>query len=83
MLFFVPYLYVFAAYLKLRRRRDVTSLLAGVVGFASVVLSIALSFVPASDIQNKVAFEAKVVGGVVGFMAIGIWLALRAGRRRT
>ncbi len=80
-LFFVPYLYVFAAYLKLRRRRDLTSLLAGVVGFASVVLSIALSFVPASDIQNKVAFEAKVIGGVVGFMAIGLWLALRAKRR--
>ena len=29
-LFFVPYLYVFAAYLKLRRRRDRTSLVAGV-----------------------------------------------------
>jgi amino acid transporter len=76
-LFFVPYLYVFAAYLKLRRRRDVTSLLAGVVGFASVVLSIVLSFLPASDIHNKVAFEAKVIGGVVGFMAIGLALAKR------
>ena len=80
-LFFVPYLYVFAAYLKLRRRRGVTSLLAGAVGFAAVVLSIALSFVPASDIQNKVAFEAKVIGGVVGFMAIGLWLARRAEAR--
>jgi amino acid transporter len=79
-LFFVPYLYMFAAYLKLRRRRDVATLTAGIVGFAAVVLSIALSFIPASDVTNKVAFEAKVIGGVVVFMAIGLVLAGRKAR---
>jgi len=76
-LFFIPYLYMFAAYLRLRRRRGLASLTAGSFGFAAVVLSITLSFVPASDIQNKFAFEAKVIGGVVGFMGIGLWLAWR------
>jgi glutamate:GABA antiporter len=76
-LFFIPYLYMFAAYLRLRRRRDLASLAAGVVGFAAVVLSIILSFIPASEIENPAAFEAKVIGGVVGFMGIGLLLARR------
>jgi amino acid transporter len=76
-LFFIPYLYMFAAYVRLRRRRDLSSLAAGVVGFAAVVLSIILSFIPASEIENPAAFEAKVIGGVVGFMGIGLLLARR------
>jgi amino acid transporter len=78
-LFFIPYLYMFAAYLRLRRRRGLGSLAAGVVGFAAVVLSIVLSFIPATGIENAAAFEAKVIGGVVGFMGIGLWLARRGG----
>jgi len=36
-----------------------------------------LAFVPAADVANPLSFELKVVGGVVGFMGIGWWLALR------
>jgi glutamate:GABA antiporter len=78
-LFFIPYLYMFAAYLVLRRRRTWWTFLTGCTGLAAVVLSIGLSFVPSGDIQNPLVFEAKVVGGVVGFMGIGLWLARRAG----
>jgi amino acid transporter len=78
-LFFIPYLYMFAAYLLLRRRRTLWTFLTGWTGLAAVVLSIGLSFVPSGDIQNPAAFEAKVVGGVLGFMGIGLWLARRAG----
>jgi amino acid transporter len=77
-LFFIPYLYMFAAYLRLRRRRTIWSALTGWVGLAAVVLSIALSFVPGAGIQNPAAFEAKVIGGVVGFMGIGLLLARRS-----
>jgi amino acid transporter len=80
-LFFIPYLYLFAAYLKLRRHRTAWSLWSGVIGFAAVVLSIVLSFIPGADIKNPVAFEVKVIAGVVGFMGVGFLLVARSGRR--
>jgi glutamate:GABA antiporter len=82
-LFFIPYLYLFAAYLRLRRRRTLATATAGWVGLGAVLLSIALAFVPAADIVNPAAFEAKVVGGVIGFMGLGVLLAARGVRERT
>ncbi len=81
-LFFIPYLYLFAAYLRLRRRRTVRTALAGCVGLGAVALSIGLSLVPPA-VENPVAFEAKVIGGVVVFMGIGGWLGVRGVRQRT
>ena len=81
-LFFIPYLYLFAAYQRLERRRTLLTQGAAWVGFAAVVLSIGLAFVPGAEIANPVAFEAKVVGGVVGFMGIGFLLARRGASAR-
>jgi amino acid transporter len=82
-LFFVPYLYMFAAYVRLERRRTPLRLAAGWVGLGAVLLSIALAFVPTTDVANPVAFEAKVVGGVLGFLGLGVVLAARAVSGRT
>jgi amino acid transporter len=82
-LFFIPYLYVFAAYLRLRRERNARTALVGVVGLASVALSILLGFVPPADELRPWLYEAKVVGGVIGFMAIGLLLAGRRLRAHT
>lgn len=82
-LFFVPYLYVFAAYLRLRRRRGLRTAVTGVVGFLAVVLSIVLGFVPPGDEPHPAWYETKVVGGVVLFMVIGWFLARRGVRDRT
>jgi len=76
-LFFIPYLYLFAAYLRLRRERTPLGLAAGWAGLFAVLLSIGLAFVPAADVANPLAFEAKVVGGVVGFMGAGLVLLRR------
>jgi glutamate:GABA antiporter len=76
-LFFIPYLYLFAAYLRLRRVRTPLGSAAGWAGLAAVLLSIALAFVPAADVANPLAFEAKVVGGVVVFMGVGLALVRR------
>jgi glutamate:GABA antiporter len=76
-LFFIPYLYVFAAYLRLRRERSPRTALVGVAGLAAVALSILLGFVPPADEPGPWLYEAKVVGGVIGFMAIGLLLAGR------
>jgi amino acid transporter len=75
-LFFIPYLFMFAAYLKLRRQRTPATTLAGWSGIASVALAIVLAFVPPAD--DPLGYELKVAGGVAVFMAIGWGLAARA-----
>jgi amino acid transporter len=82
-LFFIPYLYLFAAYLRLERRRTALARAAGWAGLGAVLLSIGLAFVPAADVAHPVAFEAKVVGGVVAFLGLGALLARRGVRERT
>jgi glutamate:GABA antiporter len=82
-LFFIPYLYLFLAYVRLRRRRTAATAGVGVVGFAAVLLSIVLGFVPPADEANRWLYEAKVAGGVVGFMVLGVWMAGRGVRHDT
>ena len=79
-LFFIPYLYIFAAYLRLRRGRTVGSALTGLLGFAAVAFSIVLGFVPPADEAHPVLYELKVVGGVVVFMGLGFLLSRRGNR---
>ncbi|HEX4634436.1 MAG TPA: hypothetical protein VH163_11400, partial [Gemmatimonadales bacterium] len=78
-LFFIPYLYIFAAYLRLRRDRGMVGLLAGWVGMVAVLLSIGVSLVPPA-VESPLGFEIKVVGGVVFFMVAG-WILLVLARR--
>jgi amino acid transporter len=81
-LFFVPYLYIFAAYLRLRRERTPRTALVGWVGMAAVALSIALSLVPPA-VEQPLVFEAKVLGGTVIFLGIGLALSRRSVRAGT
>jgi amino acid transporter len=82
-LFFIPYLYIFAAYLRLRRVRTWGTAMTGWLGFAAVLFSIVLGFVTPADEPHPGWYRFKVVGGVVLFMAIGWWLARRGVRGRT
>jgi len=82
-LFFIPYLYLFAAYLRLRRQRSLATAVAGVVGLAAVAGSIVLGFVPPADEIHPWWYEAKVAGGVIGFMGLGLLLARRGVSPRT
>src|SRR5438034_3123291 len=77
-LFFIPYLYLFLAYLRLRRQRTVTTALAGLVGSAAVLFSIVLGFVTPADGARPWLYEAKVGGGGVGVMVLGGLLVGRA-----
>jgi hypothetical protein len=81
-LYFIPYLYLFAAYLRLRRRRTPGTTLTGWLGLAAVALSICLSLVPPA-VGHPLVFEVKVIGGVVIFLGIGVILAARGVRTRT
>jgi amino acid transporter len=82
-LYFIPYVYVFAAYLRLRRAPTIATTLAGAAGLAAVLLSIVLGFVPPSDEARAGWYEAKVVGGVIGFLGLGVLLARRGVSGRT
>lgn len=80
--YFVPFLYLFTAYVRLRRKRSMGNALVGWIGFGAVALSIALALVPPA-VADPIVFEAKVVGGVGLFVGSGWWLAARRAGRRT
>lgn len=81
-LYFIPYLYLFATYLRLRRARTWRTAVTGWVGLAAVALSIGLALVP-PGVAAPWLFRAKVLGGVAAFMGVGWWLASRGVRHRT
>ena len=57
--------------------------LIGFVGLAAVVFSIVLGFVAPADEASPWLYRAKVVGGVIGFMLLGVVLAKRGVRHTT
>jgi hypothetical protein len=67
---------MFAAYLKLRRRRTTRTALAGWSGFFAVAFGIVLAFVPPQG-DDALLYELKVAGGIAVFMGLGWWLAAR------
>jgi glutamate:GABA antiporter len=56
--------------------------LAGSLGFAVVLLGIALSMVPPGESTNKWVFEGKVIGGTALFVFIGLALYWRGVRQK-
>jgi len=90
--YFIPYLYLFAAMIKLQREpagADVIRVPGGTgvarvvaaVGFLTTTLTIALSLIPQPDERNKPLALFKVVGGCGALVLIGVWLYV-AGKRR-
>ncbi|HZB87403.1 MAG TPA: APC family permease [Terracidiphilus sp.] len=93
---FLPYLFVFAAMMRLQARaagpevrrvpggRPVAIALAA-LGFASTALTIVLSAIPAHDEPHKALAVMKVVGGTVVLVGAGVAVfavgRVRAGRR--
>jgi amino acid transporter len=90
--YFIPYLYLFAAMIKLQREpagpevirvpggSGVAKLVA-VLGFTTTALTIALSLVPQPDEPNKPLALLKIVGGTGVLVLIGAAIYI-AGKRR-
>jgi len=83
--YFIPYLYLFAAMIKLQNEPagpevirvpggKPIAMLVGVVGFFTTVLTIFLSVIPQPDEPNKPLAVLKVVGGSLVLLAIGAWI---------
>ena len=95
-LYFIPFLYMFAAVIKLAYRKDrnenphavlVPGGISGVwicggLGFAVVLGGILLSLVPPGGTANKPGFEMTLVAGTAGSILIGLILYWRGARAK-
>ena len=90
--YFIPYLYVFASMIKLQREPagpevirvpggKPVAVLISVIGLLTTTATILLSVVPPADDPNKALAVLKIVGGTAALMAAGGWIYW-AGRRR-
>jgi glutamate:GABA antiporter len=95
-IYFIPFLYMFAAVIKLAARGDRTAnsnavlipggklgvwLCAG-IGFVVVLAAIVISAVPPGDSTNKFLFEVKLLVGAIGATLIGLVLYWRGARAK-
>jgi amino acid transporter len=90
--YFIPYLYLFAAQIKLQREpagpdviripggKPIATLVAA-LGFLTTTLTIAVSLIPQPDEPNKLLALLKIVGGTGVLVLVGIGI-YAAGRRR-
>jgi amino acid transporter len=93
---FIPFLYMYAAAIKLAGRKDRTQNLDAVLipggkpgvwlvsGLAFLIVfgAIVLSLVPPGDSSNKMGFEMKLLGGTVGTILLGLTLYWRGAREK-
>jgi amino acid transporter len=95
-LYFIPFLYMFAAIIKLARRTDrrenqqavlvpggITGVwICGGLGFIVVLIGIFVSLVPPGDSSDKLGFELKLVAGTLVSILIGLGLYWRGVRAK-
>jgi glutamate:GABA antiporter len=87
----VPFLYVFAALLKIAfsdsraggRYRQGTLIFAGCSGFVTTALGIALAFFPAKQVTSVWKYEAKMFGFTVVFLGLAAFFFFVYGRLKT
>lgn len=95
-LYFIPFLYMFAGVLKLAGRKDRVEnpdallipggkfglWLCGILGFLVVLVGIFVSLVPPGETINKWSFELRLVGGTLVSIFIGLILYWRGARAK-
>jgi glutamate:GABA antiporter len=81
--YFIPYLFVFAALIRLQREPAASGLIRvpggkpvatilGVLGFTTTLITIAFSVMPAADEPHKVFAVVKIVGLSALLVALGV-----------
>src|SRR5579863_1322823 len=95
-LYFIPFLYMYAAAIKLAGRKDRLEnphavlipggkpgvWLASGIAFAVTLLSIIVSVLPPGDSANKLVFELKVIGVTAASIMLGLFLYWRGARSK-
>jgi glutamate:GABA antiporter len=96
-LYFIPFIYMYAAAIKLYARPDrlenrsaviipggrLGVCLAGGLGLFVVAVGIMLSFVPPGDTANRFLFETKLVAGTLFSVLLGLVLYYRGARQKS
>ena len=89
--YFIPYLYLFASLMKLGVPASSPGVIpvpggragtmgVGLVGWLTTAIAIAFALVPPAEEPNKLLFELKTIGGC-GLLLLCGWLLYRRGRR--
>jgi glutamate:GABA antiporter len=95
-LYFIPFLYMYAAVIKLASRPDRRAnpqgvlipggkagvWIAGGLGFVVVMAGIVLSLIPPGESENKMLFETKLIGGTLVSICLGLILYYRGARAK-
>jgi len=95
-LYFIPFLYMFAAVIKLAHRKDRGEnphailvpggipgvWICGCLGFVVVLVGIFVSAVPPGDYASKWGFEFRLVGGTLAAILLGLILYWRGVRSK-
>jgi len=92
--YFIPYLYVFAAMIKLQREPagleiirvpggKPAAVFISVIGLLTTTATILLSVIPPADEPNKPLAVLKIVGGTAALMAVGGWIYWAGKNRAT
>jgi amino acid transporter len=95
-LYFIPFLYMYAAVIKLAYRPDRAAggnavlipggkfgvWVVGLLGIAVVLVAIALSFIPPAEAASKWLFEVKLGGGTLCGILLGLILYWRGARAK-
>ena len=87
----IPFLYMFAALLKIAAARSfrkeqygrTTLILSGLSGFVTTTLAIALAFFPAQQISSIFAYELWMFGGTLLFVGLAAFFFFVYGRRKS
>jgi glutamate:GABA antiporter len=92
--YFIPYLYLFAAMIKLQREPAgqgvirvpggrVMARLVAIVGFSTTAVTIVLSLIPQPDESNKPLALLKILGGTLILLLLGAWLYQEGSKKRS
>jgi glutamate:GABA antiporter len=87
----IPFLYMFAALLKIAFAKDFVRghygqgslIFAGVCGFVTTVLGIILAFFPAAQIKSIARYEIWMFGGTLGFIGLAAFFFYIYGSRKS
>jgi glutamate:GABA antiporter len=80
LIYFIPYLYLFVAFVRLAAPGPIATIAAG-AGFIATLVSLALLFVPPSGTENVLNYEVNLIGQALLIIAIGAVLFWRARAR--
>lgn len=84
LVYFIPYVYMFAAYIVLRRKKigvndniitipknNFIATLVGISGLVTTIFAMIMSLIPGSGVIHVFLYQIKVIGGFLLFVGVG------------